>query len=363
MGKITRDRSLPVTEESPGGPSDKALLRALRGKRVRPVPIWLMRQAGRYLPEYRALRENAENFLNFCFTPDLAVEATLQPIRRYDFDAAILFSDILVIPHALGQKVWFTPGEGPALDPIKSSADMTRLSAEPLHRALEPVYETLDRLSSALPSHTTLIGFSGAPWTLACYMVEGGGSRDYAGVKHWAYRDPEGFQALIDLLVEVVAEYLIAQVRAGAEVLQLFDSWAGVLSEQGLERWSLQPLSAIVSRVKAACPETPIVLFPRGAGLGYRGFAERSGADALSLDTTMPLDWAHEHLQPQMTLQGNLDPIALLAGGRALHDGAERILGALSGGGFVFNLGHGVVPQTDPEAVAALVAQVRAYDR
>ena len=339
--------------------TDKPLLKALKGEACDRPPIWLMRQAGRYLPEYRETRGQADGFLDLCFTPDLAVEVTLQPIRRYAFDAAILFSDILVVPHALGQKVWFEEGVGPRLEALADAEDLSRLSADALRERLAPVFETLRRLSGELPEAVTLIGFAGAPWTVASYMLEGGSSKDFATIKTWAYGDPEGFQRLIDLLVSATADYLIAQVEAGAEVLQLFDSWAGVLPEEELRRWCLAPASEIVRRVKAVHPKVPVILFPRGAGMLYRDFAEGSGADALSLDSTMPLAWARDSLQGVVTLQGNLDPLALVVGGQAQRDAVARILEHLNGGPFIFNLGHGIVPQTPPDHVAALVEQVR----
>ncbi|WP_235830157.1 uroporphyrinogen decarboxylase [Algihabitans albus] len=337
----------------------KLLLRALAGERLPVPPIWLMRQAGRYLPEYRETRKDAGGFLNLCFTPELATEVTLQPIRRFGFDAAILFSDILVVPHALGQKVWFQEGEGPKLEALADSRDLTRLSPTALHDKLEPVYETVDRLSSALPDETTLIGFAGAPWTVASYMIEGGSSKDFQKAKTWAYGDPEGFQTLIDLLVDATSRYLIRQVQAGAEVLQIFDSWSGVWPEPQFRRWCLAPMAEIVRRVKSEHPKVPVILFPRGAGLLYADVAAEAGADAVSLDTTVPLAWAADHLQSQVTLQGNLDPILLVAGGETFESSVESILDRLSGGPFVFNLGHGIVPQTPPEHVAKLLDIVR----
>ena len=338
---------------------DKLLLRALRREKLARPPVWLMRQAGRYLPEYRKTRGEAGSFLELCLTPELAVEVTLQPIRRYGFDAAILFSDILVVPHGLGQKLWFEDGVGPRLEPLRGREDLGRLSAAGFHEILAPVYETVRGLRAALPMDCALIGFAGAPWTVATYMVEGGGSKDFATIKAWAYGDPEGFGRLIDLLVETTADYLIAQVEAGAEVLQIFDTWAGVLPENDLRRWCLAPAKAIVSRVKARHPEVPVILFPRGAGLLYEDFAAESGADGLSLDSALPLAWARDRLQGQVALQGNLDPIKLVAGGPAMRDDAARILEHLAGGGFVFNLGHGIVPQTPPAHVAELVALLR----
>jgi len=338
---------------------DKKLLRALGGETLSPPPVWLMRQAGRYLPEYRELRARAASFLDFCFTPDLAVEATLQPIRRFGLDAAILFSDILVVPHGLGQRVWFEEGVGPRLAPVETAAELAKLSPERLHERLAAVYETLRRLRGELPSETALIGFAGAPWTVASYMIEGGSSRDFARAKAWAYGQPEEFQRLIDLLTEATAAYLTAQVEAGAEVLQLFDSWAGVWPESGFRRWCLEPAKAIRRRLRQAAPQVPMIQFPRGAGALYAACAEVGGFEGLSLDTTVPLAWAKETLQGRATLQGNLDPLALVAGGEALRAETARILATLGTGPFVFNLGHGIVPETPPEHVAALVAQIR----
>ncbi len=335
----------------------KPLLRALAGERVRPAPIWLMRQAGRYLPEYRALRAKAGNFLDLCFTPDHAAEITLQPIRRFGFDAAILFSDILVVPWALGQPLRFEEGQGPVLDPLTPEG-LAALRRDQVVERLAPVFETVRRVASSLPRETALIGFAGAPWTVASYMIEGGGSKEFLAVKRWALGAPDRFEELIGVLEEATVAYLSAQVGAGAEALQLFDSWAGVLAEPELERWSLAPLRRIVAGVQARHPEVPIILFPRGVGHGYARFAERSGAQGLGLDTTIPLGAAAE-LQRRITVQGNLDPAALVVGGRALEDGVDRILGALGGGPFIFNLGHGVVPQTPPEHVQRLVERVR----
>lgn len=339
----------------------KRLLRALKGEVCTPPPIWLMRQAGRYLPEYRETRALGSDFLDVCLTPDLAIEITVQPIRRYGLDAAILFSDILILPHALGQKVWFEEGVGPKLEPLRRVEDFKQLKPARMAEALAPVYETLRGVRAALDERTALIGFAGAPWTVASYMIEGGSSKDYATAKTWAYSAPNEFQRLIDLLVETTADYLIAQVNAGAEVLQLFDSWAGVWPEAALRRWCLRPAQDIVRRVKAVHPKVPIILFPRGAGLLYRDFAVEGGADALGLDTTVPLDWARETLQGKVTLQGNLDPLLVVAGGEAQREGVERVLNGLGRGPFIFNLGHGITPQAAPDNVAALVEQVRSW--
>lgn len=339
----------------------KPLLRALAGQTCTPPPIWLMRQAGRYLPEYREVRAEAPGFLDLCFTPDLAVEVTLQPIRRYGFDAAILFSDILVVPHALGQRVWFEEGVGPRLEAVARVSDVTALSSERLHEAMAPVYETLRRVRADLSAETALIGFAGAPWTVASYMIEGGSSKDFAKAKTWAYRAPSEFRDLIDLLVEATSAYLVAQVEAGAEVLQLFDSWAGVWPEAAFRRWCLEPAMEIRRRVKAVYPDVPMILFPRGAGPLYEACARESGAEALGIDTTVPLAWARERLQPSVVLQGNLDPLLLVVGGRPLGEATAAILDTLGGGPFIFNLGHGITPETPPEHVAELVAQVRAW--
>lgn len=320
-----------------------------------------MRQAGRYLPEYRATRAKAKTFLDLCLTPDLAVEVTLQPIRRYAFDAAILFSDILVVPHALGQKVWFEEGAGPKLEPLRRIEDLGKLRGVDVHRSLAPVYETVRRLRAELTEETALIGFAGAPWTVASYMIAGGSSKDHAVAKTWAYRAPDEFQQLIDLLVEATSTYLIAQVEAGAEVLQIFDSWAGVWPEDALWRWCLAPAQEIVRRVKTAHPKVPIILFPRGVGAMYETFGLEAGADALSLDTTVPLDWVRDRLQGRVVVQGNLDPLLVVAGGAALRDGVARILETLGQGPFIFNLGHGITPEAPLENVAALVKQVRAW--
>ncbi len=341
--------------------TNKTFLKALAGETRTPPPIWLMRQAGRYLPEYRATRAKARSFLDFCLTPELAVEATLQPIKRFGFDAAILFSDIMIVPHALGQKVWFEEGRGPCLEPVRSVQDTTRLSLEKFQDMAAPVYEIARGIKAELDPQTAFIGFAGAPWTVACYMVEGSGSRDYAKVKGWAYGDPEGFQGLIDLVTDATVVYLEAQVAAGAEALQLFDSWAGALPAAEMRRWCLGPAQRIIRRLKDKHPDVPVILFPRGAGLVYRDIALESGADAVSLDSTLPLPWARDELQSRVVVQGNLDPIYLVAGGEALKRAAREVLEALAGGPFVFNLGSGIVPDARPEYVAQLVDLVRAW--
>jgi uroporphyrinogen decarboxylase len=332
----------------------KALCAVLAGKCITPPPWWLMRQAGRYLPEYREVRRKAADFIELCLTPALAAELTLQPIRRYRMSAAILFSDILMLPHALGQKLEYRDGEGPVLDPIRDVGDVHRLKPGSVGGRLDPVLEAVRRVRAQLDPATALIGFAGAPWTVAAYMVEGGGSRDFRLVRGWAYRDPEGFGALIDLLVEGTSDFLEAQIAAGVEVVQLFDSWAGVLPEAELERWVIAPTRRIVGALKERFPEVPVIGFPRGAGLLYRRYAEASGVDGLALDTTMPAGFARERLQPLLPIQGNLDPVALLVGGRVLETAVAELCRALGDGPWVFNLGHGVLPQTPPENVAAL---------
>ena len=322
-----------------------------------------MRQAGRYLPEYREIRARVDGFLDLCFTPELAIEVTMQPIRRFAMDAAILFSDILVIPHALGQPVRFEDGRGPVLEAIGDEAAISRLAMDRLHDRLGPVYETIAGLRAALPAETALIGFAGAPWTVATYMVEGGTSRNFERIKGLAYGAPDTFQQLIDLLVEATSDYVVRQIEAGAEVIQLFDTWAGVLPEPAFERWCLHPVAEIAKRIAAAHPEVPVIAFPRGAGLLYARFADAAPVAALSLDTTVPLGWARDTLQRRCTVQGNLDPILLLAGGDALKRETARILEALGHGPFVFNLGHGIVPQTPPEHVAQLAEQIRSWRR
>jgi uroporphyrinogen decarboxylase len=320
-----------------------------------------MRQAGRYLPEYREVRARAGSFLDLCYDPELACEVTLQPIRRFGFDAAILFSDILVVADALGQKVGFEEGRGPVLEPLKDGRDVGRLDPERLDGRLAPVYEAVQRVKAALPAETALIGFAGAPWTVASYMIEGGSTRDFARVKSWAYTRASDFAALIAVLVEATSRHLVRQAEAGAEILQIFDSWAGALSHPDMRQFSLAPLREIAARVHKAYPKVPIILVPRGIGAGYLDFAAEKLGHGLGLDPSVPLEWARDQLQPHACLQGNLDPQLLVAGGRSLGAGAARILNRLGNGPFVFNLGHGILPETPPEHVAALVQQVRAW--
>jgi uroporphyrinogen decarboxylase len=334
------------------GGQPKRLLRSLGGERLERPSWWLMRQAGRYLPEYRSLRARAGDFIEFCLNPALASEATLQPVRRFGMDAAIVFADILLVPWALGQRVGFTE-DGPQLQAIDNMDGVAGLHLAGLS-AIEPVYETLQRCRAALPPETALIGFAGGPWTVATYMVEGGGSRDFRQVKAWAYRDPDGFTALIGLLATATTAYLAGQIAAGAEVVQLFDSWAGVLTEAGFRRWVIEPTQQIVAGLKSRFPAVPVIGFPRGAGLFYEQYAAETGVDAIGLDTVVPAHWARERLQPRLAVQGNLDPVLLLVGGDVLAAAVRTICRELAAGGHVFNLGHGVLPQTPPENVAML---------
>ncbi|TWS95959.1 uroporphyrinogen decarboxylase [Reyranella sp. CPCC 100927] len=338
---------------------NQVILRVLRGERVASPPIWLMRQAGRYLPEYRATRAAAGSFLDLCYAPDLATEVTLQPIRRFGFDAAIIFSDILVIPQALGRKLWFEEGEGPRLEPLTGPADIAALAPAGVEPTLQPVYQAIRQTRAALPAETALIGFCGAPFTLACYMIEGGGSRDFLKVKQWAYGHPDSFRRLIDTLVQACIDHLDLQVQAGCDAVQIFDSWAGILPEEQLFRWSVQPMQAIARGLKARHADVPVIAFPRGVGpaaLMYRRLPEFA---ALSIDTTIGAHWAAQELQPHVAVQGNLDPAMLIAGGETMVHEVKRILGKLAGGRHVFNLGHGILPQTPPDNVARLVEIVR----
>jgi uroporphyrinogen decarboxylase len=335
------------------------LVRTLNGERMASPPIWLMRQAGRYLPEYRATRARAGSFLDLCYAPDLATEVTLQPIRRYGFDAAIIFSDILVIPQALGRKLWFEEGEGPRLDPLTGPADIAALAPDGVEATLQPVYQAIRQTRAALPSGTALIGFCGAPFTLACYMIEGRGSRDFLKVKQWAYGHPDSFRRLTDTLVQACIDHLDLQVQGGCNVVQIFDSWAGVLPEEQLFRWSVQPMQAIARGLRTRHPTVPVIAFPRGIGpaaLMYRRLPEFA---ALSIDTTIGAHWAAQELQPHVAVQGNLDPVMLLTGGGIMVHEVRRILGKLAGGRHVFNLGHGILPQTPPDNVTRLVETVR----
>lgn len=342
--------------------SQKLLLQALSGDVLNRPPVWLMRQAGRYLPEYRAVRADGGSFLELCYSPELAAEVTLQPIRRFGLDAAILFSDILVIPDALGQGVRFEENRGPVLGPcIRAVADLGILRPEGAAGRLQPVYETVRLLRRKLPADVCLIGFAGAPWTVASYMVAGEGSRDQGEARLWAYRDPDGFARLISMLVHVTAEYLIGQARAGAEVLQIFDTWAGSLSEMQFRRWCLEPAREIIRRVRQEFPGMPVIGFPRGAGPLYQTYALETGVSCVSLDTALPLQYAKDYLQPHVAVQGNLDPLLLVTGGDAMLREAERILKLMGPRRFIFNLGHGIIPETPPENVGEVVRFIKQW--
>ncbi|MGB0681320.1 MAG: uroporphyrinogen decarboxylase [Magnetovibrionaceae bacterium] len=341
--------------------AEKLFLEAMKGRVGPRPPIWLMRQAGRYLAEYRETRAKSENFLEFCYTPELAIEVTLQPLRRYDFDAAIMFCDILVIPDALGQSVAFKTGEGPVLEPIRDAKGLQKLSMEGLHEHMAPVYQTLKGLSESIPDHTALIGFAGAPWTIAVYMVEGRGGTDCGTARQWAYAEPEVFGQLMDIIIDATATYLIAQINAGAETVQLFDSWASVLSEDQFRTLVIEPNRRVIEKVRAVHPDVPIIGFPRGAGRLYEEFIKATGVNAVGVDHTVPVATMKNDLQPLATVQGNLDNHLLVAGGPALDAAVDRLLEELSSGPFIFNLGHGILPPTPPENVARVVDKVKAF--
>jgi uroporphyrinogen decarboxylase len=341
----------------------KPLLRVLAGEREPIPPLWLMRQAGRYLPEYRALRGQAAGFLDLCFDPKRAVEITLQPIRRFGFDAAILFSDILVVPHALGQCVSFVEGEGPRLDALKEPAALGRLRNELDHAALAPVYDTIARVRQDLPPAVTFVGFCGAPWTLATYMIAGQGTADQLPARLFAYEYPGAFAKLIDLLVDVSADYLVRQFKAGVEAVQIFDTWAGILPAREFEMWCIRPHARLVEKLRAEIPGARVIGFPRGAGTELGRYLDAVAVDTVGLDWTIELEFARTMIQKRRPVQGNLDPLALLAGGAALDCSIDAILAALSEGPFIFNLGHGVLPDTPLSHVERLVERVRRVPR
>lgn len=342
-------------------PPNRIMLDVLKGKAHFPPPLWMMRQAGRYLPEYRETRRRAGSFLDLCYDPDLAVEVTLQPIERFGFDASILFSDILVVPHALGRDVRFEEGRGPLLTPI-TAPEIAALESKLFHVNLEPVYETVRRLRARLPDETTLIGFCGAPWTVATYMIAGHGTPDQAPARLFAYREPAAFQRLLKVLADHSAAYLIRQIEAGADVVQIFDSWSGVLDDASFEQFCVQPVAEIVRQIRAVHPDVPIIGFPKGAGARYQTYRQKTGVTGLGIDWTVPLEAAKD-LQRLGAVQGNLDPLRLVAGGKALSDGVEAILEALGEGPLIFNLGHGITPETPIAHVEAMVRQVRSATR
>ncbi|WP_018430515.1 uroporphyrinogen decarboxylase [Hoeflea sp. 108] len=338
-------------------PVKRSVLQVLKGESFEVPPLWMMRQAGRYLPEYRETRKTAGSFLDLCYNPDFAVEVTLQPIRRFDFDASILFSDILVVPHALGRDLRFEEGRGPLMTPITPQG-IDALDGETFHVNLEPVYETVRRLRRELPEKTTLIGFCGAPWTVATYMIAGHGTPDQAPARLFAYREPEAMKKLLAILADHSAAYLIRQIEAGADVVQIFDSWSGVLDEATFEMCCVKPVAEIVRKVRAVYPDVPIIGFPKGAGAQLDAYRQRTGINGLGLDWTVPLSQAWR-LQAEGAVQGNLDPLRLVAGGKALEEGVDAILKALGAGPLIFNLGHGITPETPVAHVEAMVKQVR----
>jgi len=337
--------------------TNRKVLDVLNGGTVFPPPIWLMRQAGRYLPEYRETRKKAGSFLELCYTPELAAEVTLQPIRRFGFDAAILFSDILVIPDALDRGVRFIEGQGPRMEPI-SEMEIAGLRTDGVAGHLEPVMETVRRVRGELPAETTLLGFCGAPWTVATYMIAGHGTPDQAPARLFAYRHPQAFATLLDLLADVSADYLLAQFEAGADAVQIFDSWAGVLGEAEFEAFAIRPVRRMIDRIRARRPGAKIIAFAKGAGLLLGRYRHETGADAVGLDWTVPLSFAKK-LQEEGAVQGNLDPMRVVAGGKALDEGIDAILSALGQGPLIFNLGHGITPEADPRHVERLVKRVR----
>jgi uroporphyrinogen decarboxylase len=340
---------------------DASLIRVLKGANASPPPLWLMRQAGRYLPEYREARAKAGSFWTLCMTPKLAAEVTLQPIRRFGFDAAILFSDILVVPAALGSTVTFEEGEGPRLPAISSLVGLQR-DPKQWAEKLAPVYEALALVRGGLDTATALLGFAGAPWTLATYLAAGRGGDEQRAAKLWGYRNPKAFEALLDLLADCVAWHLARQIEAGADAVQIFDSWASGLPEAQFERWVIAPTKRIVGALRTIHPKAVVIGFPRAATLeGYARYAQETGVDAVSLDTAAPVGWAVKTLGGKVALQGNLDPIALIAGGKAQDDAVDAILRATRDVPFVFNLGHGILPETPIAHVEALVARVRAH--
>jgi len=339
----------------------KRFLETLKGNVSDRPPFWYMRQAGRYLPEYRELRKKSKGFLHFCYTPELAVEATLQPLRRFSPDAAILFSDILVVPDAVGRDVRFVEGEGPRLDPMRDAAIVDTLSLERIDDHLAPVYQAVSEIAAAIPPTTALIGFAGAPWTVAIYMVEGRGGTACENARRWGMTDPAGFGKLIDFLVEATIRHLSHQIDHGAEAVQLFDSWAGVLDAEEFELWSIAPTKKIVAALNAKYPHIPVIGFPRLAGSSSIAFVEKTGVNGVSLDSTVSLDWARDAFPASTVLQGNLDNQRLVIGGDNLDRLTLRILNTMKGRPFIFNLGHGVVPETPPEHVARVSELIKTF--
>lgn len=337
--------------------SKRVVVDVLQGETVFPPPIWMMRQAGRYLPEYREVRRRAGSFLDLCYSPDLAVEVTLQPIRRFGFDAAILFSDILVVPHALGRDLTFQEGSGPQMTPI-AAEEIPALACDRAADALQPVIEAVRMLRRKLPDPTTLLGFCGAPWTVATYMIAGRGTSDQAPARLFLFRNPDRMDLLLDMLADVSADYLIRQIDAGADAVQIFDSWSGVLDETSFMRCCVRPVARMVKRIREQHPNTPIIGFPKGAGALYASYRQQTGVTALGLDWSVPLSQA-QALQGDGPVQGNLDPLRLVAGGQALDEGIDAILSRLGPGPLIFNLGHGITPDTPISHVERMVERVR----
>lgn len=347
------------TIQGQNGPT-KTILRALAGEKQDVPPVWMMRQAGRYLPEYKATRAQAGDFLSLCYTPELAAEVTLQPLRRFDFDAAILFADILLIGQALGSKLWFAEGEGPRMSTVTDRAAVAQLKpAQDVHEVLSPIYETLRILSRELPRDTTLIGFAGAPWTVASYMTAGRGTKDQGPAHAFKDSDREGFAMLIDSLTEATIEYLSAQISAGAEVVKIFDSWAGSLKGADFDDFALKPTATIIAALKARHPGIPVIAFPREAGDRYIGFANATGADCVALDNSVSADWAAKNVQVDGCVQGNLAPKYMVEGGPELVSETKRIVKAFSGGPHIFNLGHGITPDANPDNVSRMIEAIR----
>jgi uroporphyrinogen decarboxylase len=337
--------------------SNKPLLTVLNGGNPGKMPIWLMRQAGRYLPEYRALRAEKGGFMDLVYDPEAAAEVTLQPIRRFGFDGAILFSDILIVPYALGQDLRFTAGEGPRLSPALVDAAFSALEAVP--GRLEPIYRTVEKVAATLPGETTFLGFAGSPWTVATYMIAGQGSREQAEARRYAYRDPQAFQEIIEAIAAMTIDYLSGQIKAGVEAVQLFDSWSGSLSPAQFENWVIAPTARIVSRLKERHPEVRVIGFPKGAGGKLGNYSRETGVDAIGLDETVDPDWAAREIRGDIPVQGNLDPLALIAGGEVLAEAVHRILSALEGRPHIFNLGHGILQDTPVAHVEELLRLVR----
>ncbi len=340
--------------------AEKTILRALAGETLETPPIWMMRQAGRYLPEYRATRAQAGDFLSLCYNSKLAAEVTLQPIRRYGFDASILFADILLLPQALGADLWFVTGEGPRLSTIETQADFDKLNAaSAIHETLNPVYETVRILRRELPKETTLIGFAGAPWTVATYMVAGRGTPDQGPAHKLKDENPEVFDQIINILIEGTVDYLSQQIEAGAEVVKLFDSWAGSLKGADFDRYALEPAKKIIAELKARHPDVPVIAFPRGAGERYVGFAKATGADCVALDDGVTPEWAAANVQVDGCVQGNLKSSHMVTGGQDLVEETRKIVEAFGKGPHIFNLGHGITPDADPENVQLMIDTVR----